>query len=62
MAHFHRIPKFFQENEACFMFINEGEFSVRTPDKFISLNKGKGLLAKCFDYFFETTEKQKKYK
>ncbi len=49
----------FQNNEACFMFINEGEFSVRTPNQFISFNKSKGLLAKCFNFFIETTEKQR---
>ncbi|MBL4755640.1 MAG: helix-turn-helix transcriptional regulator [Flavobacteriales bacterium] len=54
-----RVPKLFQNNEACFMFINKGEFSVRTPDQFISLKKGKGLLAKCFDYFFETNQAQR---
>jgi len=59
MATFDRIPKKFKDNEACFMFINEGEFSVRTADKFISFNKENGLLAKCFDYFFETTKKQR---
>lgn len=57
---FQRIPKLFQNDEACFMFINEGEFSIRTPDEFISLSKGKALLAKCFDYFFETSEQQRK--
>ena len=59
MSHFKRIPKVFQGNEACFMFINKGEFSARTPDGFISFNKEKGLLAKCFDYFFETNKKQR---
>ncbi len=49
----------FQKDEACFMFINNGEFSVRTPDQFISFNKSKGLLAKCFNFFIETTEKQR---
>ena len=57
MVNFERIPKLFQDDEACFMFISKGEFSVRTPDQFISFNKEKGLLAKCFDYFFETTQK-----
>ncbi|PCJ63615.1 MAG: AraC family transcriptional regulator [Bacteroidetes bacterium] len=59
MSGFDRIPKQYQNNEACFMFINEGEFSVRTPNEFLSFKKGKGLLAKCFDYFFETNTKQK---
>ena len=49
----------FQNNEACFMFINDGEFSVRTPNQFISFNKSKGLLAKCFNFFIETTKKQR---
>lgn len=59
MPYFQRIPKLFQKNEACFMFVNKGEFSVRTAEDFISFNKGKGLLAKCFDYFFETNESQR---
>ena len=60
MPYFKRIPKLFLANEACFMFINKGEFSVRTPDEYISVQKGKGLLAKCFDYFFETNKHQRK--
>jgi len=59
MTTFKRIPKLFNGNEACFMYINKGEFSVRTQDKFISFNKGKGLLAKCFNYFTETTNVQR---
>ena len=58
MPYFHRMPKLFEKNEACFMFINKGEFSVRAPDQFLSFEKGKGLLAKCFDYFFETNKAQ----
>jgi len=49
----------FQNNEACFMFVNQGDFSVRTPNQFISFNKNKGLLAKCFNFFIETTKKQR---
>lgn len=59
MIPFQRISKLYEDNEACFMFVNEGEFSARTPDDFVSLNKGSGLLAKCFDYFFETNKKQR---
>ena len=59
MSKFQRLPKLFQENEACFMFVNRGEFSVRTPNDFISFKKGKGLLAKCFNYFFETDKRQR---
>lgn len=60
MSPFQRMPKLYEENEACFMFINKGEFSVRTPDQFLSFKKGQGLLAKCFDYFFETNKEQRK--
>ena len=59
MSSFERMPKLYEHNEACFMFINEGEFSTRTPDQFLSFDKGKGLLAKCFDYFFETNKDQR---
>lgn len=59
MPYFRRIPKLFQEREACFMFVNKGQFSVRTPDQFISFQEGKGLLSKCFDYFFETNKDQR---
>lgn len=56
---FKRIPKLFHDNEACFMFINEGEFSVRTPNELVAFKKGKGLLAKCFNYFTETNSFQR---
>ena len=59
MPYFQRIPKLFQKNEACFMFVHKGEFSVRTPDEFITFKNGKGLLAKCFNYFFETNKTQR---
>ncbi len=60
MPYFKRQPKLYHQNEACFMFIHKGEFSVRTPDQFISFKQGKGMLAKCFDYFFETSEEQRR--
>jgi AraC-like DNA-binding protein len=49
----------FQNNEACFMFVNQGEFSIRTPDQLISFNEDKGLLAKCFNFFIETSKSQR---
>ena len=49
----------FQDNEACFMFVNKGEFSVRTPDQFITFSEDQGLLAKCFNFFIETTIEQR---
>jgi AraC-like DNA-binding protein len=59
VTHPKRAPKPFHDNEACFVFVNKGNFSVRTPDQFISLKKGKGILAKCFNFFFETTKMQR---
>lgn len=50
---FFRFPKRFQENEACFMFINEGGFSFRTPTKLIEIKAGEAVVAKCGSYFIE---------
>lgn len=49
----------FQDNEACFMFVNNGEFSIRTPDVLLPFKQGEGLLAKCFNFFVETTKGQR---
>jgi AraC-like DNA-binding protein len=49
----------FQENEACFMFVNHGDFSLRTPDRLLGFQEGQGLLTKCFNFFIETTEEQR---
>ena len=49
----------FQDNEACFMFVNRDEFSVRTPDQFITFKEDQGLLAKCMNFFIETTKEQR---
>lgn len=57
--HPQRVLKPFINKEACFLFVNEGEFSVRTPSEFISFKKGGGLLAKCFNFFFETNRAQR---
>lgn len=59
ISNFKRMPKLFQENEACFMFINQGEFLVRTPTEVLTFDTETALLAKCFNYFFETTEEQR---
>ena len=37
VSHFERVPKEFVENEACFVFVNQGEVLVRTPDQFFHL-------------------------
>jgi AraC-like DNA-binding protein len=49
----------FQENEACFMFVKKGNFSIRTPDQIISFEEDQGMLAKCFNFFIETTKQQR---
>lgn len=56
---FKRIPKLYNKDEACFMFINRGAFIVRTPYKLITFEQGNGFLAKCFNYYVETTSEQR---
>lgn len=51
--------KRFIEHEACFLFVNKGEFSVRSAENLIALKRGKTLLAKCFNFFIETTRVQR---
>ena len=53
---FVRMPKPFTENEACFMYLQEGSFQFRTPEKVLKFSEGDAFLAKCSDYFFEQTE------
>lgn len=53
---FDRMPKKFNETEACFMYLQEGAFQFRTPEKVLQFNIGEGILAKCSDYFFEQTK------
>ena len=55
---FKRAPKLYQQNEACFMFVKEGEMAVRTPSQHFPIGREYGLLAKCFDYFLETSQRQ----
>jgi len=47
-----KLLKKYQEDEACFAFVNEGKFSVRSPEKKIMTNTKVGMLAKCLNYFF----------
>jgi AraC-like DNA-binding protein len=53
------MPKEYFENEACFIFVNEGEFFIRSQTEQLHLQKGAGLLAKCLNYFFETNKTQR---
>jgi AraC-like DNA-binding protein len=59
MPYFDRMPKEYFEDEACFVFVNEGEVSVRSQTEYMNLNKSNAVLAKCLNYFFETDNKQK---
>ncbi len=52
-AQFKRFPKFFQEDEACFLFLTKGAFQFRTPTNLLSFREGDAMLAKCGNYFFE---------
>ncbi len=56
MGDFRRIPKYFSADEACFMVLTKGSFSLRTPDKVLEFRQGEGLLAKCGNYFVERPE------
>jgi AraC-like DNA-binding protein len=57
---FSRLPKEYYENEACFIFVQEGEFFVRSQTERLHINKETALLAKCLNYFYETTKKSSK--
>jgi len=59
MPHFDRMPKEYFEDEACFVFVNEGEISVRSQNDYMDLNKNHAILAKCLNYYFETNKEQK---
>jgi AraC-like DNA-binding protein len=60
MPYFDRIPKEYFEDEACFVFVNEGEVSVRAQNVYLDINKKQAILAKCLNYFFECSERQQK--
>jgi len=53
---FSRLPKEYKETEACFIFINQGSFYVRSPTERLLLNQETALLAKCMNYFYETAK------
>ena len=60
LPYFDRMPKEYSEDEACFVFVNDGEVSVRSQNDYMDLNKEHGILAKCLNYFFETNNEQQK--
>lgn len=59
MPYFDRIPKKYFEDEACFIFVNQGELSLRAQNDYMDLNQNNGVLAKCLNYYFESNEEQK---
>ena len=60
MPYFDRLPKEYFEDEACFVFVNKGEISVRSQTDYMNLSNNNAVLAKCLNYFFETNKKQKR--
>jgi len=59
MGKFDRIEKYFQKDEACFMFVSNGDMILRTPEQTIHIKNGDGLFAKCGNYFFEKQTSEK---
>lgn len=59
LPYFDRMPKEYFKTEACFIFIDEGSFSVRSANGTLPMQPKSGLLAKCHNYFFETTPLQR---
>jgi len=58
MPYFDRMPKSYFEDEACFVFVNKGEVSVRSQNDYMNLDRSSAVLAKCLNYFFETKNRQ----
>ncbi len=56
LKNFDRMAKPFIENEACFMYLQEGSFQLRTPEKVLRFKEGDAFLAKCNGYLFEQTK------
>lgn len=50
---FRRAPKYFEENEACFLYLKNGSFQFRAPTQVISYAENEAMLAKCGDYYIE---------
>jgi AraC-like DNA-binding protein len=59
MPYFDRVPKEYFQDEACFVFVNEGEVSVRSQNDYMNLNNKQAILAKCLNYFFETDKRNR---
>ena len=57
--YFNRVPRDHKADEACFIFLNKGEFSLRVQNEKVRLNKKNAVLAKCLNYFYETDKQQR---
>lgn len=57
---FKRAPKYFAEDEACFLFITEGSFQFRSPTNLLTYSKNEAMLAKCGNYFIEEISAKEK--
>jgi AraC-like DNA-binding protein len=53
LPEFRRLPKTYFEDEACFIFVNQGEISVRAQTNYLNLDRNNAVLAKCLNYYFE---------
>ncbi|OIR01342.1 exoenzyme S synthesis regulatory protein ExsA [mine drainage metagenome] len=61
-ADFKRIPKYFSEDEACFLFLTNGSFQFRTPTSHQTYSRNEAMLAKCGNYFIERISAKKNVK
>ena len=59
MPYFNRIPRDYKADEACFIFLNKGEFSLRAQNEKVRLNRENAILGKCINYFYETDKEQR---
>ena len=53
LPQFKRMNREYASNEACFAFVNEGDFQIRGQTQLVKSNKNIGLLAKCVNYYYE---------
>jgi len=41
---FKRFPKVFQQDEACFIYMDKGPFKFRTPTRLLEIHQGQAVL------------------
>ena len=59
MPYFDRSQKHYVEDEACFMFVNRGEFSIRSQEDYMDFDKSTAVISKCLNYFYEINDDQR---